>query len=268
MGMIGASFSMGFILGPAMGGLLAPYGLSVPMYTAAGMAAINFLYAVFALRETEERVKSEGRPPKLSAIFKDRVVAQLCLTNFLFTRGVCQFESMFAYLMKDLFSWDASQVAWILVMMGLWAAIIQATGLRALAARFGERALLATGLLWMALAYPVVPHSWSVGLLLAPLTIMAVGRAIAQSPMISLVSMRAARETRGATMGTFQSAASLARVIGPMLAGALYDVSMSFPFYLAGALFGTSFVLTLRLKTGARQPDLSTLQRTDISNSV
>jgi DHA1 family tetracycline resistance protein-like MFS transporter len=262
MGMIGASFSVGFILGPALGGLLAPYGLGVPMYTAAGMAAINFLYAVFALREPEERANSEGRPPKPSAIFKDRVVAQLCLTNFLFTLGVCQFESMFAYLMKDLFDWDASQVAWILVMMGLWAAIIQATGLRGLASRFGERALLATGVLWMALAYPVVPHSWSIGVMLVPLAVMAVGRAIAQSPMISLVSMRAARDTRGATMGTFQSAASLARVAGPMIAGVLYDASMPLPFYLAGALFGTSFVLTLRLKAGARQPEISTLQRT------
>jgi multidrug resistance protein len=254
MGMIGASFSMGFILGPALGGLLAPYGLSVPMYTAAGMAAINFLYAVFVLREPEKRVKSEGRPPRLSAIFKDRIVAQLCLTNFLFTLGVCQLESMIAYLMKDLFGWDASQVAWVLVMMGLLAAMIQAKGLRALASRFGERALLATGLLWMALAFPVVPHSWSVGLMLVSLAIAAVGRAISQSPMVSLVSMRAARDTRGATMGTFQSAASLGRVIGPMMAGVLYDASMSFPFYLAGALFGTSFVLTLGLKTGARQP--------------
>jgi predicted MFS family arabinose efflux permease len=262
MGMIGASFSMGFILGPALGGLLAPYGLSVPMYTAAGMAAINFLYAVFALREPEERADREDRPPKLSAIFKDRVVVQLCLTNLLFTLGVSQLESMFAYLMKDLFGWDASQVAWVLVMMGLSAAMIQAMGLRALASRFGERALLATGLLWMALAYPVVPHCWSVGLILVPLVIAAVGRAISQSPMISLVSMRAARDTRGATMGTFQSAASLARVIGPMIAGVLYDASMPFPFYLAGALFGASFVLTLRLKTGARQSDISTLQRT------
>jgi DHA1 family tetracycline resistance protein-like MFS transporter len=206
------------------------------------------------LREPEERVKSEGPPRTLSAIFKDPIVAQLCLTNLLFTLGVSQLESMFAYLMKDLFDWNASQVAWILVMMGLVAAMIQASGLRALASRFGERALLATGLLWMALAYPVVPHSWNVGLLLVPLVIAAVGRAISQSPMISLVSMRAARGTRGATMGTFQSAASLARVVGPMLAGALYDVSMSFPFYLAGALFGMSFVLTLRLKTGVRQP--------------
>jgi multidrug resistance protein len=249
MGMVGASFSMGFILGPALGGLLAPYGLSVPMYTAAGMVAVNFLYAVFVLREPKERVEREGRPRRLSAIFKDRTVAQLCLTNLLFTLGVSQLESMFAYLMKDLFDWNASQVAWILVMMGVLAAMIQANVLRALASRFGERALLATGLLWMALAFPAVPHSWSVGVILVPLAIAAIGRAISQSPMISLVSMRAARGTRGATMGTFQSAASLARVIGPMLAGVLYDASMPFPFYLAGALFGIGFALTLRLKT-------------------
>jgi DHA1 family tetracycline resistance protein-like MFS transporter len=254
MGMVGASFSMGFILGPALGGLLAPYGLSVPMYTAAGMAAVNLLYAVFVLREPEERVKSEGRPRKLSAIFRDPIVAQLCLTNLLFTLGISQLESMFAYLMKDLFDWSASQVAWILVMMGLLAAMIQSSVLRALAGRFGERALLATGLLWMALAFPVVPHSWSVGVILVPLAIAAIGRAISQSPMISLVSMRAARATRGATMGTFQSAASLARVIGPMVAGVLYDASMPFPFYFAGALFGIGFALTLRLKTGIYQP--------------
>jgi MFS family permease len=247
MGMIGASFGVGFILGPLLGGLLAPYGHGVPMFVAAAMAAANCGYAAIALREPDRHRSESGREGSLALLRSDRIAAQLCLTNLLFTLGVSQLEVTFFYLMNERFGYGVRDVAFILVGMAVVMAGIQGGGMRSLAARFGEKALLATGLMLMAVAFPAIPRVGSVGLLLVPLALAAIGRAIAQPPMTSLVSMRADATNRGAVMGAYQSAAALARVLGPLLAGLLYDWSPSWPFYLAATLFLASGLLTLRL---------------------
>jgi predicted MFS family arabinose efflux permease len=108
--------------------------------------------------------------------------------------------------------------------------------MKALAARFHERVLVVAGSALLAFAFLALPEAPSVAWLLAPLTLCAVGRAIAQPPLMSLASTAATPATRGAVMGTFQSSANLARVIGPAVAGVLYDHSKPAPFWLATAL--------------------------------
>jgi multidrug resistance protein len=247
MGMVGASFGIGFLLGPAIGGLLAPYGHSVPMYVASGLAAINFVVASFILREPDRHRAPESARLSLRETLSDSLVARLCATNFLFTFGVAQLESVFAYLMMDRFDYDARQVAFVLVAMALVMAMIQGGGMRALAARYGEKTLLVSGLLIMGIAFPTIPYIGSVALLLIPLAGAAVGRAIAQPPMTSLVSMQADPNHRGAVLGAFQSSASLARIFGPVVAGLLYDAWIGGPFYLASALFIVSSAMTWRV---------------------
>ena len=100
----------------------------------------------------------------------------------------------------------------------------------------------------MAFAFPLIPEMNSIAWLMIPLMISAVGRAIAQPPLMSMVSMRADENARGRVMGVFQSSASLARVVGPIAAGALYDFRAPSPFYLAGAclLLGGWLALSTR----------------------
>ena len=111
----------------------------------------------------------------LREVARDRVLGPLCSVNFLFTFGVAQLETIFAYWMIDRFDYDARSVAWILVLMALVMASIQGGGMRALAARFGERTLLLTGLVAMAVAFPVAPAMGTVALLLVPLLVSAIG---------------------------------------------------------------------------------------------
>ncbi|MBW2382918.1 MAG: MFS transporter [Deltaproteobacteria bacterium] len=248
MGMIGASFGIGFILGPLLGGLLAPYGYGVPMFVAAGMAALNCAYATLVLKEPPRHSDKPRGRGGLALLRTDPYAAQLCFTNLLFTVGVSQLEVTFFYLMNERFGYGIQQVAFILVAMALVMAGIQGGGMRALAERFGEKRLLVTGLFCMALAFPAIPRIGSVGLLLVPLGVAAAGRAIAQPPMTSLISMRTDSMNRGAVMGAYQSAAAIARIIGPMLAGLLYDFRTATPFYLAASLFVVSALLSMRLR--------------------
>jgi len=235
MGMVGASFGIGFILGPAIGGLLAPVSHGAPMFFAAVLGALNWIFAIFMLREPS-RIRDEAHEPvSLRESLSDPTIRQLCVINLLFTLGVTQLETN------------------ILVVMAVLMAGIQGGAMRSLAKHFGERTLMCTGLLLMALSFPLIPYPATLSLLLLPLAVTAIGRAIAQPPMPSLVSMRSDAGSRGAVMGVFQSAASLARVIGPLLAGLLYGLTPESPFHLAGFLFVISAAPALGWKLNVQK---------------
>lgn len=273
MGMIGASFAVGFLVGPALGGLLAPeqtesglrftllgpafeeplsaLGYGLPALFAAALAALNFLYAVFVLREPAVQRTEETRPERLGAL-RNPLVLRLCAIYFLFSLAVTQLESVFAYLMMDRLGLDAREVAYFLVAMAIVMGSIQGGGMRALSERFGEKSLLLWGTGLLAIGLFAVPHPRSVALILAPLLLCAVGRAISQPPMMSLVSIAAGEASRGQAMGTFQSSASLARVVGPLAAGALYDLAPVAPFSFASASMIVAALLGLSLPAGAR----------------
>jgi multidrug resistance protein len=239
MGMIGASFGIGFILGPAIGGLLAPYGYGVPMLFASALALINFIYACFVLKEPMRHQISVENVLH-TKLFQNHVIRRICGINLLFTLGVTQLEAIFAFYMMDRFSYDAREVAYILVMMAVIMVGIQGGAIRGLAKRFGEKNLLLVGAVLLALSYAVIPWMPKVALLLIPLASAAIGRGMAQPSMLSLVSSASSAQNRGSVMGIFQSSASLGRIIGPSVAGILYDRFFGIPF-----LFGTAMMIAV-----------------------
>lgn len=237
MGMIGASFAVGFVLGPAIGGLLGGFGYGVPMLAAAALSVVNLVVAAVALREPERRAEAAtGARAARVALLQNPVVRRLCVANLAFAAAVTQLETLFAFFMADRFGYDVLGVAVLLIAMAVVMGGIQGGGMKALSRRYSERSLAVVGTLLLAAGFLGMVPAPSVALLVAPLLLLAVGRAIAQPAMMSLASAAASPADRGSVMGTFQSAASLARVFGPALAGLLYDVSLAAPFVLASAL--------------------------------
>jgi DHA1 family tetracycline resistance protein-like MFS transporter len=264
MGMVGASYGLGFILGPLIGGLLAPnldgtwpaaaffgptiagwvqpFGYGIPMLLAAVLSVFNFIYACGSLTEPVRHAATE-RGASRKDVLSNPVVRRLCIVNLTFTLAVTQLETMFQYFMNDEFGYEALEVSLILVGMAVVMVGIQGGAIHSLAARFGERQLTLVGFSLMALSLLAVPFVPAVGWLLIPLGVSSVGRGIGQPPLVSLVSIAATPTTRGSVMGTFQSSASLGRVIGPVLAGVLYQFSHAGPFLLAsGLLVGTTIL--------------------------
>lgn len=249
MGLLGASFGVGFLVGPAIGGLLAPRGYEVPMLFAAGLAALNLGFATAFLPEPADRAAREelGR----LEVLRDPRVLRVCATYLAFSLAVTQLETIFAYFMLDRFGYDAREVAFILVGMAVVMGGIQGGGMGALSRRIPDRALVLGGAALLAAGFAATPLAPSVPVLLLPLLAAAVGRAVAQPALMSLASRVATPATRGAVMGTFQSSASLARVAGPLLAGVLYDRSIGAPFELAAALLVVALVVARGLPAGA-----------------
>lgn len=250
MGMIGASFAVGFTLGPPIGGLLARVGDSSPMTFAAGLAAINFLWAWLRLAEPTQHAARDtpGGLENRFEVLRQPEVGRLCVVYFLFTFAVTQLETTFALFMAHRFGYDELGVAMVMLAMAFVMGGIQGGGMKRLAARVRERRLVVTGLALMTVAFATLPLPGSVVWLMLPLAVAAVGRAFAQPPMMSLVSLAADERSRGIVMGVFQSSAAAARVVGPVLAGLLFDVDAALPYLAAGGLSAFACVLSFALK--------------------
>jgi predicted MFS family arabinose efflux permease len=243
--MLGAAFGVGFVLGPALGGALSPLGYHVPMLAAAGLAAANWVHALVSLREPARHERPADGETRAGAL-RHPLVRRLCAANFVFSVAVTQLETVFAFFMADRFGYDAGHVAVLLIAMAVLMGGIQGGGTKTLAARFSERSLVVAGSLLLALGFLGLSPAHSVAWLLLPLALCAVGRAILQPSLMSLASFASVSGARGATMGAFQASASLARVVGPLAAGWLYDASHAAPFALASAL-----VLTVAVQARA-----------------
>jgi predicted MFS family arabinose efflux permease len=261
MGMIGASFAVGFTLGPPIGGLLARWGHGVPMLVASAMAAINFIWAVVALREpTQRRDRPASNMTSRLDVLREPVLARLCFVYFLFSVAVTQLETTFALLMLHRFGFDALGVGLIMLGMAVVMGGIQGGGMKRLAARFHERRLILVGLCLMALAFAAIPMPQTVGFLMLPLMLASVGRGISQPPMMSLVSQRADDASRGIVMGVFQSCASAARVVGPLIAGALYDRDADYPYWLAAFLIAIAALTAIQIQNVEKQESKPSLE--------
>ena len=236
MGLLGAAFGVGFTLGPVIGGPLSLLGYGVPMLFAAGLAALNFVFAAAVLQEPGQHRAAVEPDGRIEMLRRNPTLRRLTAINFVFTFAVTQLESMFVFYMARRFDYEPWDVAPLMFLMALVMMGIQGGGIQPLSKRFGESHLLLAGVTLMAGAFFAVPAPAHVWVLLVPLVISAVGRAISQPAMLSLVSFEANPSQRGAVMGGFQSAASLARAIGPLVAGLLFDRSDAWPFYFAGAL--------------------------------
>lgn len=244
MGFLGASFGIGFVLGPAIGGFLAPRGYDLPMWVAAGLAAVNAVFAYFTLAEPPRHVPVDGEPAeRLFRLFRraagdatQALIRRLCAAVFVFSFAVSQLETVFAFFMMRRFGYDAAHVAFILVFMAFLMIAVQGGGLRQLLPRLGEARLLRAGAICLIPTLAIVPYVPTVAWLLVPLGISAIGRALCYPSMMGLLANAAPASQRGAVMGSFQSSASLARVLGPFTAGFLYDWYEPAPFLLGGAL--------------------------------
>jgi DHA1 family tetracycline resistance protein-like MFS transporter len=249
MGMVGAAFGLGFILGPAIGGLLSTHGYSVPMFAGAGLAAFNLVFAFLTLGEPpltrEARAANRSRRfdrEALRTAFGD-ARAKLAITIFfLFTLAWTQIEVVFALYMNARYGYNARQAGVLLALMGLVMVLVQGGLIGRLVKKYGEISLVMTGLILCAIGLTAFGMArelfWAIALL-AP---TALGQGILHPSLSSLASKGAKAHSRGVTMGVFQSAGSLARVVGPILAGFLYDqLGWSTPFYAASLILLMGF---------------------------
>lgn len=226
MGVVGAAFGLGFIVGPILGGITASIGTTLPGLVAAAITAANLAMAWLLLPESVRRVATPGVP---EAPLAWRGLAPPVTVLFLATLAFSVMYVVFPLYGEARFGASRSTVGYWFAFVGLATAIVQGGLLGRLVARFGEAGVARLGALLMAVGFVLVPPAGEAAapgaLFYGALTLLGAGFGMAGPSMIGLASRRAPATVQGRTLGVTQSASSLARIVGPIVAGLVMQAS-------------------------------------------
>ena len=243
MGMLGAAFAMGFILGPAIGGILSTHSYASAGLVAGGLCAANALAALAWLPETPqhhaarraERVRLQALAVPVAAIL-------------LLTAAWAVIHVTLPLFGSDVLHDTPRKMGMLFAYMGVVSAVVQGGLVGRLAPRLGERHLAVTGALLLAAGFALLPGAKGPAPLLAALGVLSAGSALAGPSISALVSRRTPAGQQGAALGLTQTASTLGRIAGPTLAGFLIGASgMTAPFWAGAALAALGMVAALFL---------------------
>jgi MFS transporter, DHA1 family, tetracycline resistance protein len=229
LGMIGAAFGLGFIIGPASGGLLSQWGYAVPAFVAAGLVTINLLMVALWLPESlppEKRtVAGEKRPAvtlsALVAALKRPFSGSLLITRFFFSLAFSIFQTIFALYALRRFNLGATETGFILTYVGVLSVIVQAGLVGRLSQHFRDDVLIFAGVGIMALSLLGWALTPSVTVLLIILAPTAFAGGVLNTVLSSALTKAVEPQEIGGILGLSASIESATRVIAPTLGGIL-----------------------------------------------
>ncbi|MFO1058685.1 MAG: MFS transporter [Dongiaceae bacterium] len=246
MGMIGAAFGLGFTVGPALGGLLAGSAVTaasaaLPAFVAAGLSAVAWLATLLLLPESlkpgEMPAGPAGRLRLAREAFGQPGLRRLILLLFLTLTAFAGMETTFALWAQAGFGWGPRQVGWIFFLVGMVLILVQGGLIGRLTQRFGEARLVVAGTALIAAGLLGLTQARGLAGVLAASALLALGMGLLNPSVNSLLSRRARGDSQGGILGVAQSAGSLARIVGPAIAGALFAAQgRNAPYYLGAMI--------------------------------
>jgi multidrug resistance protein len=248
-GLIGAAFGLGFILGPALSGLLAPISYAAPIWAAAAATMVATLMAWLWLPETVHRARAGvGNPFRyLPELIGRPLVRRVLAIDFVYWVAFATFQTTFALFAARRFHFDAARTGYFFAAFGILGAVIQGGFIRPIVARIGDKATFMLGLTCGAIGLIAAALAPSVTWFAAALVPMALGIGFGHPTMASLVSRVARGDEQGRVQGAASAVESLGRTIGPVWGNAsLQQYGESTP-YVSAAVF---LVITLAMAAG------------------
>jgi MFS family permease len=275
MGLVGAAFGIGFVLGPALGGLLAHAGGLTPALAGLGprivpvaaglLAAVNLAFAAASLPESlspELRFQAGLRRgswlglAELREVWRDSPLRGLMLLFFLVMFCFAIMETTLALFCQARFGYGARETSWLFVFVGVILVIVQGGLIGRLVQRFGERRMILGGILLMALGLAVLPLApvsippagAVLALLLAGLLLLAAGQGMHSPSSLGLLSRLTPQESQGSTIGLSRSFGALARILGPAAGTLIFATAgAGWPFWTAAALMLVAFAIAVKV---------------------
>ncbi|HJZ85434.1 MAG TPA: MFS transporter [Polyangia bacterium] len=259
MGLIGAAFGIGFVLGPAIAGIVSKfYGIAAPFWFASGLAAVNLISAALLLPEPPHAVRAQAPRPRLAAIvsaLRTPELAPLLLIFFLVTFAFAKLESTFSlWLAEPPFRYDEAHVGYVFTYIGVLLILVQGVLVGRLARRFGEARLIKVATALLAAGIALLPIAHSVPVLLLVILPITFGNGLNNPSTSALISRLSPPDRQGEVLGVAQSMSSLGRIFGPPTGTFLFaHVSKNAPYLVGGAIMATACLLALaRVRTAKR----------------
>lgn len=255
MGLIGAAFGLGFTLGPAIGSamsrILVPgfeqYIYAAPSFLAAGLALINFIFALLNLPETltaehREEITSIKEQKRMNSPQRNRIlhilglpqvfllVSMFTITTMVFSA----FEAMFALYASEVDPFfNESTIGYAFALIGIVVIFVQAGFIRVVVAKIGNERTVFLGFVLNVLGFVLLPFAENRYTLFLFLVPIGIGQGLLTPTLNSLVSLRLSREEMGEGMGVNSGGGAIARVLGPLIGALLYGLDIKLPFYVA-----------------------------------
>jgi len=263
MGLIGAAFGLGMVVGPSLGSGLSLLGPRVPEFFAAGLCLANVVIAKYRLPESlppAARRPGRFRHPLAPASLREALAppgaSTLFALFFLVTLCFAVLEGTFPLAAAHLYGYSDSQVYGLWFYMGLVAVFAQGWLVGRLARRLPERALVAAGTAALGVGLLWIPFAGGTLRLLAALAMVVLGQGLASPSLSSLISKSALTGTQGGVLGVSQSLSAGARTLGPVGGGLVFDrFGAGAPYLAAAACAAGALALALPGTRGARHPE-------------
>ncbi|HYE47469.1 MAG TPA: MFS transporter [Caulobacter sp.] len=263
MGLMAAAFSLGFVTGPSIGGLLAQEGVGIagfrlPLLLAAGLALTAGAGVALFVRETRHvhldaprRKRFEG----LGDAIAQPVIWRVLVVSLIAMAGFAGMEATFGLWSKHQFGWGPREIGFCFLVIGVTAALAQSLLTGWMARRVGEPATLMTGLVLIAAGFafqPLVGGNWPIAVL--GMVVVALGQSLAFPNIIAILSKASPHDRQGEMLGLNTAAGALARIVGPLVAAPLFTgIGPSAPFAAAAGLCIPALFMAWRVSKAVRR---------------
>jgi MFS transporter, DHA1 family, tetracycline resistance protein len=255
MGMIGAAFGLGFVLGPAIGALFSAWDERLPFLVAAGLAAANFVIAYLRLPESRRPGAAPAPAPRIGVVrraLSSPDLAPLVWLSFVATLAFVGMESTFALFGERRFGYSVTEIGLLFVYIGVLTVIAQGWLVGRLVGRFGEARCMVWGLAGTGGGLLAVAAARDLWLLLPGLALLAVASGVVFSTTTALISLAAAEHEQGAVLGLSASVGGAARIAGPLAATLLFQhAGIAVPLIAGAALLAVCAAAAPRIVADA-----------------
>lgn len=236
MGIIGAAVGLGFIFGPAIGGVFSQSSLSTPFYLAGATSFITFLFVTFVLKESLSVEQRNSQAKEKASFLKafSGPLSMLFVLQLFVSLSLAGLEATFAYFAAERAGLGSVKLGYIFMIMGLAGAIVQGGLVGRMTKKFGEGAVIQLGIIISALGFGLILLTDGFGSAALFLTIFGIGNGLIR-PSVSSLLTKKSTTGHGSTTGLLSSFDSLGRIIGPPLGGWLFTVAIGMP-YISGII--------------------------------
>lgn len=217
-GLVGATFGVGFLIGPALSGILVQFGYQVPLFTGAALALTTIVLTVFLLPESRKPIATAVSVKTITTALRAPNLGNLLLAQFAFSFAFYSWISIFALFVERLLGYGPRQSSGIFVVSAVIGIVVQALLIGQLVDRFGEGRMAIAGLLCAAAAYAAIPFVNTTPTLFAVVIIWALSGALIRPSLTALISRAAPSAIRGALFGVNDSLSNIAFVVAPVIA--------------------------------------------------
>jgi len=249
LGMLGAAFGVGFVFGPAIGGLAALGGPHVPFYVAGVFALCNAVAAFIRLPETNQNIGKVRDATQFPSRRRSFAWNKFTITALLSGTAFAGFEATFALFGERRFDLTEGSAAAVFLVVGVMLVVVQGGLIGPLTKAFGSQRLLVAGFGTLIAGFLVlsIAEVWVV--LFLALALLSLGQGLVTPSLTSVVADSATPDRRGEVLGVQQSAGALSRIIGPAIAGLLFDhAGVAWPYVVAAVLTGAALAAVSRRK--------------------